>query len=104
MFLTDFCMQKYTRDIILQVGIFLTVTPAANKSIPRIYDFCMTFVLHFMLLMVKLMAQHTGDTFLILTDLDYLTNHSSMKLSSFLQIERSIFITTGIFTRVDYLE
>ena len=44
-----------------------------------------------------------GDTSQILTDLDYLTNHGSIKLSSFLQIERSIFITTGIFTRVDYL-
>ena len=48
------------------------------------------------------MVQHTGDTFQILTDLDYLTNHSTMKLSSFLQIERSVLITTGIFTRVDY--
>ena len=28
MFLTDFHMQKYTRGIISQVGIFLTVTPA----------------------------------------------------------------------------
>ena len=44
-----------------------------------------------------------GDTFLTLTDLDYLTNHISLKLSSFLQIERSIFITTGTFTRVDHL-
>ena len=44
-----------------------------------------------------------GDTFPILTDLDYLTNHSSMKLSSFLRIKRNVFITTGIFTRVDYL-
>ena len=44
-----------------------------------------------------------ADTFLILTDLDYLTNHRSMKLSSFLQIERNIFIITGIFTRVDYI-
>ena len=44
-----------------------------------------------------------GDTFLILTDLDYLTNYSSMKVSSSLQIERNVFITTGIFTRVDYL-
>ena len=43
---------------------------AANKSIPRIYDFCMIFVLHFMPLMIKLMVQHMGDTFLILTDLD----------------------------------
>ena len=48
------------------------------------------------------MVQHTGDTFQILTDLDILTNHSSMKLSSFLQIERSVLITIGIFTRVDY--
>ena len=52
--------------------------------------------------MIKLTVQHTGDTFQILMDLDYLTNHSSMKLSSFLQIERRVFITTGIFTRVDY--
>ena len=49
------------------------------------------------------MVQHTGDIFPILMDLDYLTNHSSMKLSSFLQMEKSIFITTGIITRVDYL-
>ena len=27
MFLTEFRMQKYTRGIILRVGIFLTVTP-----------------------------------------------------------------------------
>ena len=53
--------------------------------------------------MMKLMVQHTGDTFPTLTNLDYLTNHISLKLSSFLQIERSVFITTGIFTRVDYL-
>ena len=44
-----------------------------------------------------------GDTFPILTDLDFLTNHSSMKLSSFLQMEKSVFITTGTFTRVNYL-
>ena len=44
-----------------------------------------------------------GDTFPTLTDLDYLTNHISLKLSSFLRIERSAFITTGTFTRVDYL-
>ena len=62
----------------------------------------MTFVLHFTPFMIKLMVQHMGDTFPILTDLDYLTNHSSMKLSFFLQMEKSIFITTGIFTRVDY--
>ena len=44
-----------------------------------------------------------GGTFPTLTDLDYLTNHISLKLSSFLQIERSVFTTTGTFTRVDYL-
>ena len=33
MFLTDFHTQKYTGGIISQVGIFLTVTLAANKSI-----------------------------------------------------------------------
>ena len=60
------------------------ISPAANKSIPRIYDFYMTFVLHFAPLMLKPQVQHMGDTFQILTDLDKLTNHSSMKLSSFL--------------------
>ena len=44
-----------------------------------------------------------GDTFLILTDLDQLTNHSSMKLSSILRMEKSTITTTGTFTRVDYL-
>ena len=63
----------------------------------------MTFVLHFMPLMIKLMVQHMGDTFPTLTDLDYLTDHMSLKPSSFLRIERSIFITTGTYTRVDYL-
>ena len=69
----------------------------------RIYDFCMTFVLHFTPFMIKFTVQHMGDTFLILMDLDKLTNYSSMKLSSFLQKEQSVFTTTGIFTRVDYL-
>ena len=69
---------------------------------PRIYDFYIIFVLHFAPLTIKkLLVWHMGDTFQILTDLDILTNHSSMKLSSFLQIKRSI-LTTGIFTRVDY--
>ena len=63
----------------------------------------MTFVLHFTPLMMKLMVQHIGDTFPTLTNLDYLTNYISLQLSSFLQIERSIFITTGILTRVDYI-
>ena len=49
------------------------------------------------------MVQHTGDTFPIPMNCDYLTNHISLKLSSFLRIERSVVITTGIFTRVDYL-
>ena len=49
------------------------------------------------------MVQHTGDTFPILTDLDQLSNYSSMKLSSFLQTERSEVTIAGTFTRVDYL-
>ena len=48
------------------------------------------------------MVQHTGDTFPILTDLDQLTNYSSMKLSSFLQTERNEVTIAGTFTRVDY--
>ena len=59
------------------------------------------------------MVQHTGDAFPILTDLNYsylsyyfetipftLTNHSSMKSSSILQMEKSMITTTGTFTRV----
>ena len=54
-----------------------------------------------------------GDTVLILTDLNYLTNHitlklfpfiltnySSIKLSSILEMEKSIITTTGTLTRV----
>ena len=43
-----------------------------------------------------------GDTFPILTDLDQLTNYSSMKLSSFMLTERNEITTAGTFTRVDY--
>ena len=65
----------------------------------------MTFVLHFMPFMMKLPVQHTGDTFLSLTNFDYLTKHITLKLFPFLLIKRSLSIlfTTGIFTRVDYL-
>ena len=49
------------------------------------------------------MVQHIGDTFPILTDLDQLTNYSSMKLSSFLQTERNEVTIAGTLTRVAYL-
>ena len=62
------------------------------------------------------MVQHKGDTFLIPTDLNYLTNHitlklfpfiltnyNSMKSFSILRMEKSIITTTGTLTRVDYL-
>ena len=89
---------------------------AANKSIPRIYDFCTILVLHFVPFMAKITIQHKGDTFPIPTDLNYLSNHitlklfpfiltnyNSMKLSSFLRMERNEATTTGTLTRVDYL-
>ena len=47
----------------------------------------MTFVLHFMPFMMKLMVQHTGDTFPALTDLDYLTKHIILKLFLLLQLK-----------------
>ena len=78
------------------------ISLAANKSMLRIYDFCMIFVLHFVPFMIKLTVQHMGDTFPILTDLDQLTNYSYMKLSSFLQTERNEVTIAGTFTRVDY--
>ena len=47
----------------------------------------MTFVLHFMPFMMKLMVQHMGDTFLTLTDLNYLTKHITLKLFPLLQLK-----------------
>ena len=65
--------------------------------------FVQIFVLHFAPFMIKLMVQHTDDNFLIFTDLDQLTNYSSVKLSSFLQTERNEVTIAHTFTRVDYL-
>ena len=56
------------------------IQPAANKSILRIHDFCMILALHFAPFMTKITVQHMGDTFPILTDLHYLTNHITLKL------------------------
>ena len=58
-----------------------------------------------MLFMMKLPVQHTMDTFLTLTNFDYLTKHITLKLFPFLLIERSFSTssTTGIFNRVGYL-
>ena len=63
----------------------------------------MIFVLHFAPFMIKPTIQHTGHTFPIPTDLDQLTNHSSMKLPSFLRTERNEVAIAGTLTRVDYL-
>ena len=84
MFLTDFHMQRYTGGIILWVGIFLTVTPAANKSILRIYDLCMILVLRFTPYIINIMVQHEGGTLLISTDLTInLSNYITLKLFSY---------------------
>ena len=71
----------------------------------QFYDSCMTFVLHFMLFIMKLSVQHMSDTFLTLTNFNYLTKHITLKLFPFLLNERSLSISfiTGIFTRVDCL-
>ena len=50
----------------------------------------------------RLQEMRFCNTFTILTDLDHLTNYSSMKLSSFLQTERNEVTIAGTFTRVDY--
>ena len=47
----------------------------------------MTFVLHFMPFMMKLPVQHMSDTFLTLTDFDYLTKYITLKLFPFLQLK-----------------
>ena len=47
----------------------------------------MTFVLHFMPFMMKSTVQHMGDTFLTLTNFDYLTKHITLKLFPFLQLK-----------------
>ena len=49
----------------------------------------MTFVLHFTPLMMKLMVQHKDDTFLTLTDLNYLTIHITLKLFPLLQLKEA---------------
>ena len=47
----------------------------------------MAFVLHFMPFMMKLMVQQMDDTFLTLTDFDYLTKHITLKLFPFLKLK-----------------
>ena len=47
----------------------------------------MTFVLYFTPFVMKLMVEYTGDTFLTLTNLDYLTKHITLKLFPFLQLK-----------------
>ena len=46
-----------------------------------------------------------GDTFLTLTNFDYLTKHITLKFFPFLQLKGAYlyFFATGEFTRVDYL-
>ena len=55
--------------------------------------------------MMKIPVQHMMDTFLTLTNFDYLTKYITLTLFPFLLIARSLSIsfTTGIFTRVGYL-
>ena len=52
----------------------------------------MTFVLQFMPFMMKLMVQHTGDTFPTLMDLDYLTKHITLKLFPFYNQKEHFYI------------
>ena len=47
----------------------------------------MTFVLHFMPFMMILLVQHMIDTFLALTNFDYLTKHITLKLFPFLRLK-----------------
>ena len=55
----------------------------------------MTFVRYlyyiFMPYITYIMVQHEGCILLMLTNFDFLTNHSSMKLSSSLQFERNVY-------------
>ena len=65
----------------------------------------MTLVLYSYTFMMKSLVQLTRDTFLTLTNFDYLTKHITLKLFPFLLIKRSLSISfsTGIFTRVNHL-
>ena len=45
------------------------ILPAANKSRPRIYYFCMILALHFMPPIANIKIQHEGHTFPISTSL-----------------------------------
>ena len=99
MFLTEFCVQKYTGGIILQVGIFLTVTPAANKKRTKNFWIFVRYLYYvFTPYITNIMVQHEGCILPILTDSDFLTNHSSMKLSSFWQFARNVYTAN-----LDYL-
>ena len=60
-------LECYNRKRILYRNF---ITPAANKSIPRIYDLCMILVLHFMPYITNITVQHEGCTFPISTDLN----------------------------------
>ena len=60
------------------------ILPAANKSIPRIYDLCMLLILHFTPYSINIMVQHEGGTLPISIDLTIsLTNHITLKLFSY---------------------
>ena len=65
----------------------------------------MTFVLRFTPFTMKLLVQHTGDTFLTLTKFRLSDQTYHFEIVPFSMIERSVSIlfTTGKFTRVDYL-
>ena len=68
------------------------------KSIPRILIFVRYLYYILTPYITNNMVQHEGCILPILTDFDFLTNHSSMKLLSFLQIERNLYTTNS-----DYL-
>ena len=53
------------------------------KSIPRILIFVQYLYFIFMPYITNITVQHEGCTLLIPTDFDFLTNYSSMNLSSF---------------------
>ena len=77
-------------NVVIAIVYFIQIL--YDRQLIKAYREFMIFVryLYYTLhhLGITLMVQHTGDTFPILTDLDQLTNYSSIKLSSCLHAEK----------------
>ena len=74
--------------IFILVLLYMTyIQPAANKKHTENFYFCRYLYFIFTPYITNIMVQHEGCTLSIPTDFDFLTNNSSMKLSSFCKLK-----------------